>query len=107
MEEQAQWDLAKESVFFEKLGEVVRGTYVGGHQWQGQKILELNSTIKQLRKERDSMVERADRMESAKSELQMFEGLDEGSWEQREVLEASIKDVETRSSELWQKVLEL
>lgn len=109
--EQAERDPAKESVFFEKLGEAVRGTYVGGRQWQGQKILELNSTIKQLRKERDSMAERAERMEeeyeSAKSELQKFEELDEGSWEQREALEASVKDAETRSSELWQKVLEL
>ncbi|KAG0630185.1 hypothetical protein M758_1G160200 [Ceratodon purpureus] len=109
--EQAEQDPSKEPIFLEKLREAVRGTYVGGRQWQGQKIVELNSTIEQLRKERDRMAERAERGEedylSAKAEFQKFDELDEGSWEQREALELSVKEAETQSGELWQRVLDL
>lgn len=109
--EQAERDPSKEGVFLKKLGEAVRGAYVGSRQWQGQMIAELNSSIEELRKERDVMAQRAETMEeeylSAKSELQKFDEADDGDYEHRDVLESSVKDAETRSGEAWQKVLNI
>lgn len=110
--DQAARDPTKKSVFLAKMEEAVRGTYAGGRQLQGQKILELNSTIEQLKKKRDVTAKRAERMEqdylSAKSQLQKLDDeLDDTNWEQREALESSVKDAEMRSGELWQKVSDL
>lgn len=107
--EQAECEPNKRAIFFQKLEEAVRMTSLGALQLQREKVLELNSTIDQLMKERDIAVKRAESVEeevlSAQSQLQNFDdGSDDGNWKQREILESLVKDAETRCSELWQKV---
>ncbi|XP_024370522.1 probable inactive ATP-dependent zinc metalloprotease FTSHI 5, chloroplastic [Physcomitrium patens] len=110
--EQAELEPAKRGIFLRKLEEAVRGTYTSGRQLQWEKILELDSTIDQLKKERGIIAEGAENMEkeylSAKAQLQKLDDeFDDESWERREALESSVKNSEARCGELWQKVSDL
>ena len=109
---QAEKEPTKRTIFVEKLKEALQATTTDSRQLRGLRLKEVESSIKELKKDQDSVAKRAQRFAdeyvAAAEDLQNFDkDTNEENWEQTKVLEDAVNNAQVRFGELWQNMLDL